>query len=219
MASIPVPYIGTGNQQQVVLGHYAVGQKSGASVSLGAGATIGRIRWAPTASALFLVLMRIRLGWTVTGAVTAATPMDADAVVARNFTADFTSGAGATQMTMINMNGVTNMMRRSMSPSQMGANGPGICNTGIAAGQTLTADAAAFAITSFPNQPSGNATVTQAIGVGATPQTLYEWTGLGQHPVTLSNNEGVVVRTVTAPVVSGTVAYYLTWEWAEVLVF
>jgi hypothetical protein len=162
--------------------------------------------------------MRIKVGWIVTGAVTAAAPMDFDACIVRGFTVDFTTAMTAVNMATTSA-GRTNSMRSSMGPSLMGASGPGICTTAVLSGQTLTADAAAFAITTFVNQPSGNATVTQAIGVGGAMQTLYEWTALGQHPVVLGPLEGVVVREVTAGVVSGTVAIYLQWEWAEVQVF
>jgi hypothetical protein len=215
----PLDYTGQG----AVLGHYAVAQKSGATASIGAAGHVGRIRWAPAASLnnVFCVPLRIKAGWIVTGAVTAATPMDFDAIIARGFTVDYT-----TAITMANMVAVprTNAMRAgqgagAMASSQMGTSGPGICTTAVISGQTATLDANPFAITTFPNQPSGNATVTQAVGVGAAMQTLYECTAAGQHPVVLSANEGVVIREVTAGVVTGTVALYLQWEWAEVLVF
>ncbi len=58
------------------------------------------------------------------------------------------------------------------------------------------------------------------VGLGGGPmQTLYECTAAGQHPVVLSPQEGVVVRQVTAGVVTGAHSLYLQWEWAEVLVF
>jgi hypothetical protein len=216
MSAIPVPYIAGAGQQQQVLGHYAAAQKSGATVSIGALGHIGRIRWAPSLISTYCVLMRLKVGYIVTGAVTAATPMDFDAIIARGFTVDYN-----TAITNVNMAtpAKTGQMRGTMSQSQMGTAGPGISTTAVISGQTNTLDAAPFAITTFLNQPSGNATVTQAIGTGGPMQTLYEWTGLGQHPVVLSNNEGVVVREVTAGVTTGTMALYLQWEWAEVFVF
>lgn len=216
MASIPVPYIGTGNQTQTVLGHYAVAQKSGATASIGAAGILGSIRWAPTLANTFLVLMRIKAGWSVTGAVTAATPMDLQALIARAFTVDFTTASTAINMATTQK---TNQMRGSMNLSQMGVNGPRICTTTVMSGQTATADAAAFAMATYVNQPSGNATVTQAVGVAGETKVLYEWTALGQHPVVLSSNEGVFIETVTAGPTTGTVAYYFGWEWAEVLLF
>lgn len=197
-----------------ILGHYAVAQASGATVSLGAAAHLASFRWADLSR--FAVLMRVRVGWSVTGAITAATVMDLQAVIARGFSVDFT-----TNSTAISMAGVsnTNKMRASMGTSLMGTVGPRIATTAAMSGQTLTADAAPFAITSYVNQPSGNATVTQAVGVGSVMTDLYNWAALGSHPVVLSANEGIIVQPVTAGPVTGSVKYYVQWEWGEVSSF
>lgn len=208
----PLDYSGVGT----VYGHYAVAQKSGATVSIGALGHVARLRWSPTMSNLYCVLLKLRIGWIVTGAVTAATPMDFDASIARAFTVDYSTNISLVNLaTAVN----TNQMRGSMAPSQMGASGPGICTTSAISGQSLVLDNAPFAITTFANQPSGNGTVTQAVGVGAPMQTLYDVTSAGQHPVVLGNNEGIVVREVTAGVTSGSVAIYCEWTWCECLVF
>src|SRR5581483_10436713 len=85
----PLDYTGAG----AVLGHYAVAQKSGNTVSLSAASPVGRIRWAPSAALnnVFCVLMRLKVGWAVQAAVTAAVQMDFDAIIARGFTVDFSS--------------------------------------------------------------------------------------------------------------------------------
>jgi hypothetical protein len=214
MATVPLPYIGTGpgNTQQV-LGHYSVAQVSGATVSLGANAFIASLRWAPTNPQTYLVLQRCLVGWAVSGAVTAATIMDASLRVVRGFTTDFTTAATGVVLTGVT---ATNQMRKTMNPSQAAAK---ICTTTTMSGQSLVSDVAPFRNTVWANHPSGNATVTQAVGVGGQTQTLYEWTALGAHPVVLSNFEGLVVQNPTAAVVSGTIQYYVTWEWAEVFVF
>ena len=219
LALRPLDYTGDGS----VLGHYAVAQQSGNTVSVAAAGVVGRIRWAPSAALnnVFCVLMRIKIGWTVQSAVTAATQMVFDAAIARGYTVDHSSNITSANMAAVPR---TNAMRSgqglgAMGSSQMGTSGPGICTTAGMSGQTYTLDANAFAITTFPNQPSGNATVTQAVGVGAAMQTLYEWTALGQHPVVLSPNEGVVVRQTIAGVVTGAMQLAIQWEWAEVTVF
>ena len=217
MAAVPLPYIGTGpgNSQQI-LGHYSVAQVSGATVSLAANAFIASVRWAPTNPQTYFVLQRLLVGWAVSGAVTAATIMDASARIVRGFTTDFTTAA-----TGVVLNGVqnTNQMRKTMNPSQMAASGPKICTTATMSGQALVSDVVPFRNTVWVNQPSGNGTVTQAVGVAGQTQALYEWTALGAHPVVLSNFEGIVVQNPTANVVTGTIQYYVTWEWAEVFVF
>lgn len=200
------------NISNINLGHYAVAQASGATVSIGASGHLASLRWTDATS--FLALMRIRVGWAVTGAVTAATPMDLQAVIARGFTVDFTTASTAISMATV---ANTNKMRTSMGQSRLGLIGPRIATTTVMSGQTLTADAAPFAMVSFANQPSGNATVTQAVGVGGAMTDLYNWTALGAHPVILSANEGIIIQPVTAGPGSGSVKYYVQWEWAELL--
>ncbi len=217
MAAIPVPYIGTGTQNQTILGHYAVSQLSGAIAATPTALDVhASIRWGPTQSSTYLVLMRIKLGWGVISAVTAAVRMAYQASIVRGFTVDYVTGSTAINMSTVNR---TNAMRTSMSNSLMGASGPRITTTGAMTGHTNTLDAAPFAIVNWVNQPSGNATVTQAIGVAGETKTLYEWTGLGQHPVVLSNNEGVAIQLTHTGWASGTFSLYTQWEWAEVLVF
>lgn len=195
-----------------LLGYYGVAQASGATVSLGAAAHLASLRW--TDPSRFLVLIGIRAGWTINGAVTAATQMDLQAVVARGFSVDFTTNSTAASLVAAN----TNKFRSNMGASLLGANGPRIATTGAMSGQTLTADANPFAMAPFANQPSGNATVTQAVGVGHSMVSLYEYTAL-KHPIILSANEGILIQPVTAGPVSGSVKYYIEWNWAEIALF
>ena len=110
-------------------------------------------------------------------------------------------------------------MRANMSVSQMGVNGPRITTTGPQSGQTSTLDAAPFAITNLTVPGILTGTVGMPLGIAGNMQTLYEWTGLGQHPAVLSNNEGVVIRLTHTGNADGTYSLYTMWEWAEVLVF
>ena len=206
----PLDYSNVGQ----LLGHFAVAQVSGATLNIGAAGHIGSIRWTDTTR--YLVLMRIRAGWSVTAAVTAAVPADLRAIIARGFTVDFTTASTAANLAAVTK---TAQMRGTMNASLMTTNGPRICTTTVMSGQTMTVDADPFAMVVWPNQPSGNATVTQAVGVAGIMQTVYEWTALGQHPVVLSQNEGVILQPVTAGVTSGSVKYYFEWQWAEVVVF
>ena len=217
----PVPYIGTGANSQVNLGHYGVSQRGGELVAtIGAAGHLARIRWAPTTTTYFLCLMRLRAGWSISGAVTAAVEMTLRGIIARQFTVDFT-----TAITNINMAATakTNTMRSgTMMASQMGTTGPGIHTTAVMSGQTLTADAAPFAVATYPSLTPVTATGTAVavpVGTSALMQTLYEWTALGQHPIILSNQEGVIVQPHVAGVASGTWALYTQWEWGEVLAF
>jgi len=196
-----------------VFGYYGVAQASGATVSLAAGAHLASLRWSDLTRVL--VLLGIRAGWTITGAVTAATPMDLRAIIARGFTVDFTTASTPANLAAV---ANTGKFRSTMGASLLGTNGPRIATTGAMSGQTLTADADAFAMTSFANQPSGNATVTQAVGVGHPMVDLYKWDPT-KHPIVLQANEGVLVQPVTAGPTTGSVKYYIEWHWAELAGF
>lgn len=203
--------------RQTVLGHYGVAQESGLIAATPAANDVhASIRWAPTLANTYLVLLRFRMGWSVSGAITAAVEMAYKLTMARQFTSDY-----ATASTKINMATVakTNAMRSTMNNSLMGVNGPSICTTAPQTTVTNTLDTAPFAICTWVNQPSGNATVTQAIGVAGEMKTVYERTAEGQHPPVCANNEGIVVSLVNTGWATGTIRIYTQWEWAEVLTF
>lgn len=220
MSAIPVPYVGTGVNSQIVLGHYAVAQQSGAIAATPSALDVhARIRWAPTLASYLCVLMRLKLGWAIISAVTTTVRMVYQASIARGFTVDFT-----TACTQINMSTVTgtNMMRPGMSNSLMGAAGPGIATTAPCTGMTYALDNAPFAICVWPGLLSVTATgtaVAQQAGMAGQMLPIYEWTGLGQHPVILGNNMGVAVQLTNAGWASGTVSLNDQWEWGEVLLF
>lgn len=200
-----------------VLGHYSVAQLSGAIAATPTALDPhASIRWAPSVSGALLVLVRIRLGWHCISAITTAVRMSYQASIVRGFTVDYVTGS-----TRINMASITktNQMRGQMGQSQMGTTGPAITTTGAMSGHTNILDAAPFAITTWtvPGILTGTASVVA--GVAGPMQTLYEWTGLGQHPVVLGNNEGVVAQLTHTGWASGTVSLAAVWEWAEVLSF
>ena len=220
MAAIPVPYTGTGNNSQVVLGHYGVGHLSGAIAATPTALDPhARIRWAPSNTSAYLVLMRLKYGYHVLTAITAAVRMSYQASIVRGFSVDFT-----TAITNINLATVakSNAMRGTMGNSLMGTAGPGICTTAPLSGHTYTLDTAPFCFNAMPPLTGTNATgtvVTLSLGMGSKAEPLYEWTGLGQHPVVLSNLEGVVVQLVHTGHATGTVSEFAQWEWGETLVF
>lgn len=222
MSAIPAPYVNT--LTGFVGGHYAVAQTSGAiAATPSAGDVVASIRWAPASGTGFLVLHRLKLGIVVASAVTTAVPLAFKASVARGFTVDFSSNTTAINLSTVTK---TNVMLSSgangMVNSQMGANGPRICTTAGMTGQTYTLDTAPFAKMVFPSLTSVTATGTAvALQAGtAWPVTsVYEFTGLVQHPVILSPNEGVAVAWDNAGNGSGTLNVYAQWEWAEVATF
>jgi len=199
---------------QNVYGFYGVSQASGATVSIGAAGHLGSIRWGITTGQV-LTLLKIRVGYTVTGAITTSTPMDLQAVIARGFTVDFTTASTAANLAAVSN---TNKFRSSnMGSSLMGTSGPRIATTTVMSGQTLTADANPFAMCSFPGITAVNATgtaVAMPVGAGAPMQDLYRWDPT-MHPIVLQANEGVLIQPVTAGPATGSVKYYFEWSWAE----
>lgn len=215
VAMRPLEYASEG----VVLGHYRVAQKSGAvAATLGALAHAGSFRWADLTR--YAVLTRIRAGYSVTSAVTTATPMDLRAIIARGFSVDFTTNATAISLAAISN---TNKMRASMGASLMTTVGPRIMTTVAMSGQTLTEDAAPIGMTVWKQLHASTATGTAValpVGAAGPMQDVYvARMEAGEYPVVLTANEGVLLQPVTACFASGTFAYYFEWTWAEVVVF
>ncbi len=209
----PLDYINQGR----VKGHYATAQVSGAVTVMGAGGIFASIRWADPNS--YLVLMRVRAAWSVISAITVATIMDASATIVRGFSVDNVTASTALSMAAVTN---TNKMRASMGTSLMGISGPRICTTVTESGGTFVADAAPFGYAvwqSLQNTNSAGTAVLLSAGASGAMQDLYNWQNMGQHPVVLSNQEGVNLRAVTAALGSGSLQYYAQWEWAEVEVF
>ena len=217
VAMRPLEYKSSGR----ILGHYAVEHRSGSlngADSLAALAHVASLRW--TDSTAFCVLLRIKGGWSQVTASATAVQMTMRAVLARGFTVDFTTNSTLSSMAIPPKVGA---MRSAMGSSLMGANGPRISDgVGAMSGQTFTADTLGFAIAVWPGIVATNVAgtaVSQRLGMGAVSM-LYECTSPYQHPVVLSQNEGVIIQPKLAgPVVDGSFAYYVGWEWAEVEVF
>lgn len=199
-------------------GHYKVYHKSGTvAATIGAAGHLARIRW--TDPTLLLALLKIRVGITINGAVTTATQFALQAVIVRGFSVDFTTAITNTSLAAV---GGTNQARTSggMKASRMGTAGPGICTTTVMSGQTLTADAAPFAGATLPGIVPVTATGTAValpVGFGTTMHELYKADfGSGEHPITLSQNEGVVIQPSIAGPADGTFVLHVEWTWAEV---
>ena len=213
----PLDYASEGR----VLGHYAVNHRSGSMTGAGAlllAENVASLRW--TDSTAYCVLMRIKAGWSVVTAITTAAEMNLGAFIARGFTVDFSSARTLSDLAAIPK---ANTVRNSMGPSLMGVNGPAIATTIRMTGHTYAVNTNPFAIGVWPSIYSTNVTgtaVLMGVGMAGATQTLYEATALSQHPVVLSQNEGVVIQPMTnAPATDGTFSYYVQWEWAEVEVF
>lgn len=200
-----------------VLGHYRVSQISGAIAATPAALDHwARIRWVPTNANAKLVLCRLQVGLSVSGAVTTLVQQTLRATIARSYTTDHD-----TAITNISMAAGSNRMDSgNMSTSQMGATGPGICTTLPMTGQTFTLDNAPFARVDLPLITAVTATGTAIagpVGIASGMKDLYVWDSLGEHPPTLRTGEGIVVATELTGHATGTLTLRTVWSWAEVI--
>ena len=199
----------------VVLGHYRANLITGTTVSLAANSPIGSLRWSDQAR--FLVLMRIEATAQVAAAITAATLVDLEAIIARGFTASDTTG------TPIALTG-SNQTNRSGNMKSSLVGDLRVATTGTLTAGTRTLDGVGFGFAAWGQlqAPTLGATANTAVAVGAgdsTPRVLYKWDGLGQYPIVLGQNEGIILRNSTAGPVTGGIRYAITLEWAEVVQF
>lgn len=211
----PLPYKFASGAQ--VLGAYRVSQISGAIAATPTALDHwARVRWVPTVANAKLVLCRLQVGLSVSGAITTLVQQTLQAIIARSYTVDHD-----TAITNISMAGGANRMDSSkMSTSQMGATGPGICTTAPMTNQTATLDAAPFARVDLPLITAVTATGTAIagpVGIASGMKDLYVWDSLGEHPPTLQTGEGIIVRTELTGHATGTLALRTVWHWAEVI--
>lgn len=211
----PLPY--RFSNGAIVLGHYKTAQVSGAIAATPTALDHwARLPWlTPSQSGAKLVLCRVQVGLSISGAITTLVQQTLQAIIARNTAVDYT-----TAITSLSMQGNTGKMDRGMASSQMGTTGPGICTTAPMTGHTVTLDAAPFAQVDLPLITAVTATGTAiagAVGIASGVKDLYRWDGLGEHPPTLSSGEQIVIRTLLTGHATGTLTLRVNWEWAEVI--
>jgi hypothetical protein len=199
----------------VILGHYRTNLITGTTVSLAANSPIASLRWSD--GSRLLLLIRLEAYAQVAAAITAATLVDLEAIIARGFTAADSGG------TAIALTGLNQLNRSgNMKPSLVGD--LRVATTGQLTAGTRTLDGVGFGFATWSqlSAPTLGATANTAVAVGAgdsTPRVLYKLDVPGQYPVVLSQNEGIILRNSTAGPVTGGIRYAITAEWAEVVQF
>lgn len=185
-----------------ILGHYrAFGQTSAAAFTNGV--NLGVFRWTDPTN--FCVIMRVYATLTVVTAVTAQRTDPLLAFVTRSYTA-----ADGTNATALTISGQSQAMRRSMGASLMTGNMAVASAAGGASGGTSTKDSNAF----------GALALNGVGGLGtAVAGDLYKWDQLGQHPIVLSQNEGLQLQWGATTLATGTITVGFGVDWAEVAAF
>jgi hypothetical protein len=172
-------------------------------------------RWAPAApnSSALAVLLRLRASLAIAAAGITPVAQRVDplvAFVARQYTARDTTNA-----TAITISGHNAKLRTSMGTTLFANIDVASAAAGLSSG-TKTVDGNAFGTMQMS---AGAAFVS--IGTGVLTADMYNWQTLGQHPVVLSPNEGILVQWGATALTTTTATALITieMEWAEVLAF
>lgn len=215
MAIAPLPYI-YGSQK---MGHFAIGQRSGALSGISAGDVLARLRW-PSPSG-YGVLLRLDAWIAFSAQATTPVEMALKATIARSFKTDFTTNVTSADLSAQTKSGI--MRGDSMGQSLMANSGPGIATTGGMTGGVYVADSDPFAIvpvrTLVPVPAPTSNSLSLPIGVVSDQITLYQWEDLGEHPPVLSANEGILLQSALNGPADGAWRLYVRWKWAEMPVF
>jgi hypothetical protein len=198
-----------------LLGFYRATAITGASVSIGAGGILAYLRWSDLSR--YLVLMRVAASVAISGAITAVTVADLGVFRSRGSTA---AGSGGNALTLTGDNG---KMRQNMGPTlvtdaRVGTTGALTRPTGGVADAHAIA-ASAFPLL-FPVSATGTATLG-AVGMATPIQDLYKWDVMASHPVVMAPGAGetIEVQEITAGPTTGSLKWYITFEWAELAYF
>lgn len=182
------------------LGHYYVGGGTGSLAgAIASNSTLAWIRWADATS--YFVL--IRLAVTIVSPAVSSPVFTSWSLSHISGTTAAAAGAGSTVLT-------PSRARQNMSPSLLTASGEirvagtgGLSINGI--GDTSFMSAGGYF----------NANANAATSL----LELYQWRGLGQHPVVLGQNEALQIQTPSGWAASNTQIWFFVFEWAEVAAF
>jgi hypothetical protein len=181
-------------------GHYRLAVATGLVTGIAAASALFSVRWAQPVG--FLVLRRIQAYSILTTAFTSAQQVDLDVIRVSGFTAPDTGGTALTPFT-----GNAQKARTIMATSQI--SDMRVATTAALGAGTRTLDPNAFA--TGVATPSAANTAFQTSGYF----DLYSMPNSNVHPHMFGNNEGFLIRNVTAFGAAGVAKLYFTIEWAE----
>jgi hypothetical protein len=186
-------------------GHFMITAISGTiAASLAANSELFSMRWTDGSKRFALIQLSAGLG-VYTAAQTVANPLELEAVIARNFTVDYTTNA-----TRISPAPGSQKARGDNMNDTLLANVNGssifVCTTTGMTGSTKTLDTAGVGFATYP----GN-----AVGAAAT-YDLFRIVENAKHPIILKNNEGIVIRNSGAFGAAATFKLGVTMVWAEI---
>jgi hypothetical protein len=189
------------------LGSYCLATSTGnVAATLAANSTLFSMRW--TDATRLCLVRSLRVAGLVTGTITTAVQMDLEAYFATSFSVSDSVGTGMT------LTGRNTKARTSMGTSLMG-------DMRISTTVTLTAGTR-----TLDTQPlgrvqgfTGTVTGTNIFGSGNGPMYIIDRQDVGQYPIVLATNEGIVLRNPIAGPATGTFAIVVVVEWSEVAAY
>jgi hypothetical protein len=186
------------------LGTYSVSLITGAYTVAAANTPMFSMRFVAGSAgqAQIAMIQRIVLTIVPTVAFTAAQQVSYGAYVARSFSAVDSGGAAAT------LTGNNNKLRTSMQTTQLATTGDmRISTTGALTAGTRTLDSQAFAYAS--------AWVPTALVAQPIQQVILYENFAGDQPLTLQNQEGLIINNLILMGAGGVLSIGVTIEWTE----
>jgi len=202
----PIPYGALGHYRfQVVTGTLAA--------ALAANAVVFSARWGDATRLCLITKLKIRfLPLTLFTAATLTDHTSFDAVIGRTFTASHTGG------TALTLTGNSFKMRASMGTTLF--TDLRIATTAALGGGTITLDPHPFAQSIRKgNRVNPTAATEETIMPAMDGMEMDFDMGGGDHPITLAQNEGIVIRNRTVWPAAGTGILSVQLAWAELTVF
>lgn len=183
----------------VIVGDYRIGVTTGLTTGLSANDPIFSFRWGSTTHRC--AIRQLRVAIQIVTPFTAANEVSANAIFARTFTA---SDTGGTALTLTG----NNASLHSFSGTASRVTDARVATTGTLTAGTRTLD----------SQPFLQCVAGQLLAAAAAAQSTAsaQYDALPErHPIVLTSNEGIIVRSGVALGAGGTVRFAIDLEWSE----
>lgn len=187
------------------LGYYSIGTQTGIYSGLTAGSPLFSMRW--TDATRLCLILKVSVSVVETTVATADGQVDRQLIIARGFTASDSGG------TAIVLTGNNQKHRTSMATSLVGD--MRIATTAALTAGTRTLDGVGMGIAAAT---TGTGPVTAGVVTTIIPKTdlFSAFTGPIIYPIVLAQNEGIIIRMVTAEPGGSSLVTYVDVAWAEV---
>jgi hypothetical protein len=196
------------------LGHYGFSVVTGTlAAALAANAVVASFRWGDATRLCVINKLRTRfLPLTLFTGATLTDHTSFDAVIGRTFTASHTGG------TALTLTAPSFKKRNSMGATLF--TDLRVATTAALGGGTVTLDPHPFAQSLRKGNRTNVAAGTEEVIQPTTDGLNIDYdTAAGQHPITLVQNEGIVIRNRTVWPAAGTGILLVEMDWAELTVF